>query len=196
MRTVRATRRQMGGRFFCANRDLEAFTGACGRPPLRLWSGRFSTSRPSMRRGARVVDWDGLENRCAACRTVSSNLTLSASFSLKLFSDPGGGANNAASCAVLRAKLSTTGDDRYIDSAGVIRSMTDDSIVRGSAPRSPHLIENGARAVDLRVQGVPSRVFDNALRGTDFSPGSTLRNYPDGHTHINLPNERRFYAPR
>ena len=30
------------------------------------------------RRGARVVDWDGLENRCACKRTVGSNPTLSA----------------------------------------------------------------------------------------------------------------------
>jgi hypothetical protein len=31
------------------------------------------------RRGARVVDRDGLENRCTFTGTVSSNLTLSAS---------------------------------------------------------------------------------------------------------------------
>jgi hypothetical protein len=30
------------------------------------------------RRGARVVEWDGLENRCTGNRTVGSNPTLSA----------------------------------------------------------------------------------------------------------------------
>ncbi len=39
-------------------------------------SGAIEPDRP--RRGARVVDWDGLENRCTCKRTVSSNLTLSA----------------------------------------------------------------------------------------------------------------------
>ena len=32
----------------------------------------------SPRRGARVVEWDGLENRCTCKRTVGSNPTLSA----------------------------------------------------------------------------------------------------------------------
>ena len=32
----------------------------------------------ALRRGARVVDWDGLENRCTRKGTVSSNLTPSA----------------------------------------------------------------------------------------------------------------------
>ena len=32
----------------------------------------------SPRRGARVVEWDGLENRCTGNRTVGSNPTLSA----------------------------------------------------------------------------------------------------------------------
>ncbi len=32
----------------------------------------------AFRRDARVVEWDGLENRCAGNCTVSSNLTLSA----------------------------------------------------------------------------------------------------------------------
>ena len=31
-------------------------------------------------RGARVVEWGGLENRCPACGTESSNLSLSAEF--------------------------------------------------------------------------------------------------------------------
>jgi hypothetical protein len=32
----------------------------------------------SARRGAREVEWDGLENRCTGNRTVGSNPTLSA----------------------------------------------------------------------------------------------------------------------
>ena len=36
----------------------------------------------SPRRGARVVEWDGLENRCTGNRTVGSNPTLSAIKSL------------------------------------------------------------------------------------------------------------------
>ena len=42
---------------------------------------RAKTAAP-MRRGARVVDRDGLENRCACKRTVGSNPTLSASKSV------------------------------------------------------------------------------------------------------------------
>ena len=37
------------------------------------------------RRGARVVEWDGLENRCTGNRTVGSNPTLSASVSISFF---------------------------------------------------------------------------------------------------------------
>ncbi len=36
----------------------------------------------SPRRGARVVEWDGLENRCTGNRTVGSNPTLSATLIL------------------------------------------------------------------------------------------------------------------
>ena len=36
-----------------------------------------SPNGPPLRRGARVVDWDGLENRCASDGTVGSNPTLS-----------------------------------------------------------------------------------------------------------------------
>ena len=36
----------------------------------------------AFRRGARVVEWDGLENRCAGNRTVGSNPTLSANITI------------------------------------------------------------------------------------------------------------------
>ena len=38
--------------------------------------------RTTERRGARVVEWAGFENRCAFTGTVGSNPTLSASFVL------------------------------------------------------------------------------------------------------------------
>jgi RHS repeat-associated protein len=89
--------------------------------------------------------------------------------------------------------LRITGGDRYRDKDGHIRSLTDDSIVCDSSQTSPHLIERGARAVDLQVIGISNELFDRALRMTDFSSANTRRNYKDGHTHINLPNIRKFY---
>lgn len=48
-------------------------------PPRRLCMVRAASRPESLtRRGARVVDWDGLENRCTCKRTVGSNPTLSA----------------------------------------------------------------------------------------------------------------------
>jgi len=88
--------------------------------------------------------------------------------------------------------LKVTGGDRYKDSCGNIRELADDKIVLGSDLNSPHLIERGARAVDLRVRGVGIQVFDDALRNTDFLPDMTDRNYPDGHTHIALPNSPKY----
>ena len=49
--------------------------GLCGAP-LPVYA--RGVDAPCSRRGARVVDWDGLENRCAGNRTVGSNPTLSA----------------------------------------------------------------------------------------------------------------------
>lgn len=89
--------------------------------------------------------------------------------------------------------LRVTGGDRYIDRNGLHRSMTDNSIIWNSDAHSPHLLERGARAVDLSVSGISNSIFDAALRRTQFDPNSTLRNYSDGHTHINLPNLRSFY---
>jgi RHS repeat-associated protein len=89
--------------------------------------------------------------------------------------------------------LRGTGGDRYRDDNGGIRSATDNSVVRDSARNSPHILERGARAVDLQVVGVNDDVFDSALGNTAFSPRDTLRNYTDGHTHINLPNQQRYY---
>jgi RHS repeat-associated protein len=89
--------------------------------------------------------------------------------------------------------LRITGGDRYVDSQGNIRSSTTQEIVR-TTRTSEHLIENGARGVDLNVSGANKRDFDRALRNTDFLPENTRR-YPDGHTHIALPRRPEFMLP-
>jgi len=91
--------------------------------------------------------------------------------------------------------LSVTGGDRFRDNCGKIRSATEYSIVPGSSETSPHLIERGARAVDLSVSGISDEVFDKALGKTEFLPANTERGYPDGHTHIGLPNTQKYYYP-
>jgi RHS repeat-associated protein len=91
--------------------------------------------------------------------------------------------------------LKVTGGDRYLDCAGGVRSLKTHEIVPGSDRTSPHLIKNGARALDLRVTGVSNSLFDSALRGTDFAPRYTQRYRHTRHTHISLPNERRFDVP-
>jgi hypothetical protein len=89
-----------------------------------------------------------------------------------------------------------TGGDRYIGPDGRIYSATDGSLISASSLTSPHLIERGARAADLRVDGVPNEVFDRVLRTqTDFLPANTIRGYDDGHTHVALPNTPEFSLP-
>ncbi len=56
------------------NRALWIQRGVLREPCREILTRFFEESR----RGARVVDWDGLENRCAGNRTVGSNPTLSA----------------------------------------------------------------------------------------------------------------------
>jgi len=107
-------------------------------------------------------------------------------------------------CFVLRV----TGGDRYIDDdSGEIRSATNNQVVPNSDPKSPHLIERGARAIDFQLETsrriceckrVPDNGdVDSALRATDFLPANTARDYPDdNHTHIALPNTPRYwYSP-
>ncbi len=100
--------------------------------------------------------------------------------------------------------LKVTGGDRYRDpkNPNIHRSATDNTIVRGSDKNSPHLIERGARAVDLVVEKsggpccpeVTNKIFDSALSNTAFSSSNTARNYPnDPHTHIALPPGRKFW---
>ena len=61
---------------------LMGSTALFGNPTGELAFGVSNAIPRLPRRGARVVDRDGLENRCTFTGTVSSNLTLSAS---KLF---------------------------------------------------------------------------------------------------------------
>jgi RHS repeat-associated protein len=89
--------------------------------------------------------------------------------------------------------LEISGGDRFRDRCGNIISATNYKKVPGSVPNSPHLLENGARGVDLYQRGVSDEVFDAALRKTEFAPEWTRRGYPSGHTHINLPNTPEYY---
>jgi len=89
--------------------------------------------------------------------------------------------------------LTVTSGDRYIDQQGQIREISTNKIVP-TTRISGHLIENGARGVDLRVKGVDDDTFDKALARTEFSPGNTNREYSDRHTHIALPNRPQYYS--
>ena len=92
--------------------------------------------------------------------------------------------------------IQITGGDRYRDTSGSIRSVTNNRIVPNSSQTSPHLLERGARAVDLGVSGVSEGEFREALRGTDFNqvtPPSSYRENP--HFHLSLPNLRNFDGP-
>ena len=90
--------------------------------------------------------------------------------------------------------LSVSGGDRFIDSEGNVRSITTYEIVPESTSTSPHLVERGARAVDLCVTGVTNNLFDRALKNTEFLPENTERYSDRSHTHIALPNSREFYS--
>jgi RHS repeat-associated protein len=110
-------------------------------------------------------------------------------------------------CFVIRV----TGGDRYRDptNPNIHRSSTDHSIVDDSSSTSPHLVENGARAVDFNLDSIndPCRcssgpqatnnLIDALLPFTGFSSANTSRDYPNApHTHIALPNTRAYrYRP-
>src|SRR5437667_2250998 len=90
--------------------------------------------------------------------------------------------------------LTVTSGDRYIDRRGQIREISTNAIVPNSSRVSEHLIENGARGLDLRVQGVDNDTLDRALAHTEFSPANTNRNYRDLQTHVALPNRWQYHA--
>jgi RHS repeat-associated protein len=89
--------------------------------------------------------------------------------------------------------LEISGGDRFKGESNSHRSATDYEIVPKSDKKSPHLIERGARGVDLYQRCVSNEVFDAALKKTEFDPLQTRRDYEDGHTHINLPNDPEYY---
>lgn len=95
-----------------------------------------------------------------------------------------------------------TGGDRYIDSQGNHRSVTDDSIVGDSDQTSPHLLIRGARGVDFNITGVS----DEAMLATlwfftsftqDYSSSGTYYDRRPGkeHWHTHLPNIPPFNNP-
>lgn len=106
-------------------------------------------------------------------------------------------------CFVIRI----TGGDRYRDpnDPTTIRSATNNSIIRQASQTSPHLIERGARAADFTVENVTTGDcscgspvtnldVDQAIKGTDFSPANTSREYPnEPHTHVALPPLPQYY---
>jgi RHS repeat-associated protein len=75
------------------------------------------------------------------------------------------------------------------------RSSTNHSVIDGSSSTSPHLEQRGARALDLRIRGVDDSAVNAAIRRSQFSPSGTRRGYPDGHTHVALPNQPQFNRP-
>jgi hypothetical protein len=90
-----------------------------------------------------------------------------------------------------------TGGDRVQGSDGQIRSSSNGGVISESSKTSPHLVGRGARAADLRIRGVPDAVVDRTLSAsTDFSPANIIRGYADRHTHVALPNRRRFYIKK
>jgi RHS repeat-associated protein len=92
--------------------------------------------------------------------------------------------------------IRVTGGDRYIDRSGVIRSLTNNSIVEESAKNSPHLIEEGARGVDFTISGVSGDVLEKALQGTEFDLSKTYQERRrDRHGHTSLPDEPGFRNP-
>ena len=86
-----------------------------------------------------------------------------------------------------------TGGDRIIDSNGVIRSATDNTIVAGAAPNSRHLVTQGARGLDVQVSGVSASDFSKALAVTNLKLLNVT--YGDGHKHLDLP-ATQWFAPR
>ena len=98
--------------------------------------------------------------------------------------------------------LTVTGGDRYKGESpnrkgyiypetylNTIRSRTYDYPIWKSAPRSRHLEEQGARAVDFAITGIEKSTIHKALPSTDFDYIDDR--YP-GHIHVNLPNGGKY----
>jgi hypothetical protein len=92
--------------------------------------------------------------------------------------------------------IRVSGGDRYLDRDGNVRSATNNKVVPGSRYTSPHLYENGARAVDIYVPGASDKEIKDAAKRAGFPEYNTKQDYDDGHTHINLPNTPDNYYKR
>jgi len=84
--------------------------------------------------------------------------------------------------------IRVSGGDRYIKD-GVIYSLTSDKVVGNSASSSRHLIEEGARAIDLVIVNDGQGLVTNDLlieiaKEVGFSFTSE---YSTGHVHMHLP---------
>jgi len=94
-------------------------------------------------------------------------------------------------------ELVISGGDRYVDEHGDIRSRTTREIVDESDPKSPHLVERGARAVDISGKESDQRLTEKVLKGAmnivnrgegKESPINQITIYTDsdGHIHISI----------
>jgi len=85
--------------------------------------------------------------------------------------------------------MNVTGGDRFKDKIGekeVHRSSTNNEIVNKSDKNSPHLVENGARGIDLSLpKGISNEQIQKAAKATGFSQ-VLITNYNDGHFHLTL----------
>ncbi len=100
-------------------------------------------------------------------------------------------------------ELRVTGGDRYRQNRRIHRSLTNNTVVPGSDPDSPHLVERGSRAVDFKVimstdpkctcYNISNTALNSAIGNTSFAPKDTRSNYDDGHVHVNLPNTWNFW---
>ena len=84
-------------------------------------------------------------------------------------------------------RLRVSGGDRYIGKDKLHYSSTHQKIERKSDINSPHLVENGARAIDVQLKGVTKQEFKKAHDKTAFKGGNYLDHYKT-HVHISLPN--------
>lgn len=97
-------------------------------------------------------------------------------------------------------EFKVTGGDRYIKD-NIIYSATNHKEIPHSSKNSPHLIEKGARAVDLRIRKldgsgniIPLNIVRKAQKKTDliFDEDALPFIYGDKHFHLQLPNIEKF----
>jgi RHS repeat-associated protein len=188
---------QETGLFYNYNRDYDPAVGRyVESDPIGLYGGSYSTYSYAQSDPVVLADPSGL--RVDYNGYVVSNPMVRLNFDIlnSLIVQSGIDDN----CFVLLV----TGGDRYRDPKNpqIIRSATNGSIIPNASPRSPHLRERGARAIDFVIRTkrqcnckpVTDSLVDQTLPWTDFDLDSTERNYPEGpHTHINLPNAPKYY---